>query len=97
MTFVDVIDVVYDATIPYDVRFFQSLNRVVQIEPCDKVMIDMLKSIGRLSYCAVWRMRPQGRELPSDLSRLELYGEALTSAKGSSRRHMEIPGGAARG
>ena len=48
-TFVDAIDVVYDATIPYDVRFFQSLDRVVQIEPWltrDKVMIDMLKSIG---------------------------------------------------
>ena len=48
-TFVDAIDVVYDATIPYDVRFFESLNRVVQIEPWltrDKVMIDMLKSIG---------------------------------------------------
>jgi hypothetical protein len=47
--FVDAIDVVYDATIPYDVRFFQSLDRVVQIEPWltrDKVMIDMLKSIG---------------------------------------------------
>ena len=39
----------YDATIPYDVRFFESLDRVVQIEPWltrDKVMIDMLKSIG---------------------------------------------------
>ena len=48
-TFVDAIDVVYDATIPYDVRFFESLDRVVQIEPWltrDKVMIDMLKSIG---------------------------------------------------
>jgi hypothetical protein len=48
-TFVDAIDVVYDATIPYDVRFFQSLDRVVQMEPWltrDKVMIDMLKSIG---------------------------------------------------
>ena len=48
-TFVDAIDVVYDATIPYDVRFFESLNRIVQIEPWltrDKVMIDMLKSIG---------------------------------------------------
>jgi hypothetical protein len=32
-TFVDAIDVVHDATIPYDVRFSQSLNRVVQIEP----------------------------------------------------------------
>jgi hypothetical protein len=48
-TFVDAIDVVYDATIPYDVRFFQSLDRVVQTEPWlerDKVMIDMLKSLG---------------------------------------------------
>ncbi len=35
--------------IPYDVRFFQSLDRVVQIEPWlarDRVMIDVLKSIG---------------------------------------------------
>jgi hypothetical protein len=48
-TFVDAIDVVYDSTIPYDLRFFQSLDRVVQIEPWlarDKLMIDILKSIG---------------------------------------------------
>ena len=31
--FIDAIDVVFDATIPYDLRFFQSLDRVVQIEP----------------------------------------------------------------
>jgi hypothetical protein len=30
--FVDVVDVLYDATIPYDVRFFESLNRIVQAE-----------------------------------------------------------------
>jgi hypothetical protein len=48
-TFVDAIDVVYDSTIPYDLRFFQSLDRIVQIEPWlarDKVMIAVLKSIG---------------------------------------------------
>src|SRR5215203_3594025 len=48
-TFVDAIDVVYDSTIPYDLRFFQSLDRVVQIEPWlarDKLMIDMLRTIG---------------------------------------------------
>jgi len=48
-TFVDVVDVVYDSTIPYDLRFFESLNRVVQSEPWlerDKAMIDQLKSIG---------------------------------------------------
>jgi hypothetical protein len=48
-TFVDVVDVVYDSTIPYDLRFFVSLNRIVQAEPWlerDKAMIDQLKSIG---------------------------------------------------
>jgi hypothetical protein len=48
-TFVDAIDVVYDSTIPYDLRFFQSLDRVVQGEPWlarDRLMIDILKSIG---------------------------------------------------
>jgi hypothetical protein len=47
--FVDAIDIVYDATIPYDLRYFQSLDRVVQQEPWltrDKAMIDQLKSIG---------------------------------------------------
>jgi len=47
--FVDVVDVVFDATIPYDVRFFQSLDRIVQSQPWlerDKAMIDLLKSIG---------------------------------------------------
>ena len=47
--FVDAIDVVYDATIPWDMRYFESLNRIVQTEPWltrDKVMIDQLKSIG---------------------------------------------------
>jgi hypothetical protein len=47
--FFDSIDVVYDATIPWDMRFFESLNRIVQTEPWltrDKAMIDQLKSIG---------------------------------------------------
>jgi hypothetical protein len=47
--FTDAIDVVFDATIPYDMRFFQSLDRMVQAEPWlqrDRAMIDPLKSIG---------------------------------------------------
>jgi hypothetical protein len=47
--FVDAIDVVFDNTIPYDLRFFESLDRFVQREPWlerDKAMIDQLKSIG---------------------------------------------------
>ena len=47
--FVDAIDIVYDNIIPYDLRFFQSLDRMIQIEPWldrDRAMIDPLKSIG---------------------------------------------------
>ena len=47
--FVDALDVMFDATIPYHVRFFQMLDRFVQREPWqtrDKVMIDQLKTIG---------------------------------------------------
>jgi hypothetical protein len=47
--FTDVKDILYDSTIPYDLKFFQSLDRVVQSEPWqtrDKAMIDQLKSVG---------------------------------------------------
>ncbi|WP_232006189.1 DUF1214 domain-containing protein [Mycobacterium sp. 852013-50091_SCH5140682] len=47
--FVDAADVVYDNTIPYDLRFFELLDRFVQREPWlqrDRVMISILKSIG---------------------------------------------------
>jgi hypothetical protein len=47
--FVNVIDRLFDATIPYDLRFFESLHRMIQVEPWldrDKIEIDLLKSIG---------------------------------------------------
>ena len=47
--FTDAMEVLFDATITYDVRFFQSLARIVQHEPWlerDRVMIEQLKSIG---------------------------------------------------
>jgi hypothetical protein len=47
--YTDVIDMVFDNVIPYDIRFFEGLDRVVQREPWierDRAMIDMLKSIG---------------------------------------------------
>ena len=47
--FVDAINVVVSGVIPYDVRFFQSLDRMVQAEPWierDRAMIDPLKSLG---------------------------------------------------
>jgi len=48
-TFVDAFGVPFDSTIPYDIRFFQSLDRFVQAElwlTRDKAMIDTLRSIG---------------------------------------------------
>lgn len=47
--FVDASDVVFEANIPYDSRFFDSLNRMVQSEPWltrDKAIIDSLRTIG---------------------------------------------------
>ena len=47
--FVDAVNVVFDSTICYDRRFFQSLDRIVQREPWltrDKAMIDMVKTAG---------------------------------------------------
>jgi hypothetical protein len=41
--------VLFDSTIPYDVRFLEALDRFVQREPWidrDRVMIDLLKTIG---------------------------------------------------
>jgi hypothetical protein len=48
-TFVDAINVVVTGVIPYDARFFQSLDRMVQSEPWierDRAMINPLKSLG---------------------------------------------------
>jgi len=47
--FVDLLDVNFGNTIPYDLHFFEVLNQFVQREPWlerDKAMIDQLKSIG---------------------------------------------------
>jgi hypothetical protein len=47
--FTDVKDINFDSTIKYDASFFDHLNNIVQSEPWidrDRVMIDVLKSIG---------------------------------------------------
>jgi len=47
--FVDAIKTIFNAAITYDLRFFQSLDRMVQNDVWltrDKLMIDMLRSIG---------------------------------------------------
>lgn len=47
--FIDAIDELFDATIPYDLRFFEALDRFVQYEPWierDRAMIDLLRNVG---------------------------------------------------
>lgn len=48
-TYVDASGGVFDSTIPYDLRFFESLDRMVRAEPWlerDRAMIDPLKALG---------------------------------------------------
>lgn len=48
-SYVDGAGVMYDATIPYDIRYFESLNRVIQHEPWlerDRALIDTLRTLG---------------------------------------------------
>ncbi|HXB93962.1 MAG TPA: DUF1254 domain-containing protein [Puia sp.] len=47
--FVDASNDIYDASIPYDINFYRSLDTMIQAEPWlerDKAMIDPLKTIG---------------------------------------------------
>jgi hypothetical protein len=72
--FVDASDVIFDSTIPYDVRFFESLNRIVQAEPWlerDKAMIDQLKTIGI----------ERGKPFRPDAKTQQILGEAAREAR----------------
>ncbi len=73
-TYVDAVDVLYDANIPYDLRFFESLNRIVQTEPWlerDKAMIDALRSIGI----------EKGKPFSPDEQTAQILNTALAEAK----------------
>jgi hypothetical protein len=64
---------VYDATITYDLRFFESLNRIVQVEPWldrDKAVIDQLKSIGI----------EKGKDFKPDATTQDLLNDAAREA-----------------
>ncbi|XZE18204.1 DUF1254 domain-containing protein [Pirellulaceae bacterium SH449] len=71
--YVDAAGVLYDATIQYDIRFFESLDRLVQYEPWierDRAMIDTLRMIGI----------EKGQPFAPDAERAELLNQA--AAKG---------------
>ena len=72
-TFVDVMDVVYDNIIPYDLKFFELLHRFVEREPWlerDKSMIDVLKTIGI----------EKGKPLSPDARTKEILEAAISDA-----------------
>ena len=72
--FVDASGVVYDSTIPYDIRFFESLNRMIQAEPWlerDKAMIDPVKTIGI----------ERGKPFAPDAQTRRVLDEAMLEAK----------------
>src|SRR5206468_7721647 len=71
--FVDAIDIVFDSTIPYDMRFFETLDRFVQREPWlerDKAMIDPLKTIGI----------EKGKPFKSDANTQKILNDAVREA-----------------
>jgi hypothetical protein len=72
--FLDAQDLLYDSAIPYDMRFFRSLDAMVQSEPWldrDKAMIEQLKSIGIV----------RGKSFDPDARTQELLQSALMDAK----------------
>jgi hypothetical protein len=72
--YVDASDVIFDSKIPYDLRFFESLDRMVQAEPWlerDKAMIDPLKTIGI----------ERGRSFTPDAKRKLVLNRAIQEAK----------------
>ncbi len=73
-TFLDASDIVFDARIPYDARFYDVLDHVIQAEPWlerDRAMIDQLKSVGIA----------RGKSFAPNASARSVLDEAIRDAK----------------
>lgn len=72
-TFVDAADRLFDASIPYDIRFFRALDQIVQQEPWidrDRGFIDMLRTVGI----------ERGKPFDPDTATQAVLGEAIEEA-----------------
>jgi hypothetical protein len=72
-TYLDAADVLFDATIPYEVRFFESLARIVSSQPWlerDRAMIDPLRTLGI----------EKGKSFAPDARTREIMNEAAREA-----------------
>jgi hypothetical protein len=73
-TYLDAANVVFDATIPYDLRFFESLARMVESQPWlerDRAMIDPLRTLGI----------EKGKPFAPDARTSEIMNEAAQEAR----------------
>jgi len=73
-TYLDAADVVFDSTIPYDMRFFESLARMVESQPWlerDRAMIDPLRTLGI----------EKGKAFDPDARTREIMNEAAQEAR----------------
>jgi hypothetical protein len=80
--FIDAVDKIFDATIPYDLQYFRSLDRMVQNEPWlerDRAMIDQLKSIGI----------EKGKAFEPDANMVPILERAAREAKAWFESHYE--------
>ena len=81
-TFIDSNAKLFDATIPYDLRFFQSLDRMVQSQPWierDRVMINSLRSLGI----------QHGKTFAPDVSTVAILDSAMKEARDFFERGYE--------
>ncbi|MBP1221837.1 DUF1254 domain-containing protein [Flavobacterium sp. 1355] len=72
--FVDASEKIYDSAIPYDVSFYEALNKIVQAEPWlerDRAIIDPLRSIGI----------ERGKTFSPDARTKEILTAAVNTAK----------------
>jgi hypothetical protein len=73
-SFIDASNVVFDASIPYDIKFYYALDTILQSEPWlerDKAMIDPLKTIGI----------ERGKPFQPDAHTTEILNTALKDAR----------------
>ena len=96
--FVDVYNIMFDSAIPYDLRFFQALDRFVQREPWlerDKVMIDQLKTLG-IEKGKPFNPKAGTQKILNDAARearawLDLKYETLFTAPFNEGTHWQLP------
>jgi hypothetical protein len=97
-TYLDAAGVLFDATIPYDARFFESLARVVESQPWlerDRAMIDPLRTLG-IEKGKVFAPDIRTREILNDAAKeaqhwLDLQYEASLSPPFYEGGHWALP------